>query len=238
MDPYELVASFYEAEYGRLEADIAYFARNGVEGSLLVLGCGTGRVSRALASQRRCVGLDRSAPMLEIASRLAPAAEFVQGDMRDFDLGPFDEIVIPNGGFNFLPTRADQARCMAACARALPVGGQLTLDMPMPDFQRIGEPHTHEKVAWEGVINDREARRTREVRRTPELQRLDLIDRYYVDGELVATSPLLLRQVMPAEAEWMLESAGFYVDAILGEYTGSHVRAGCPRVLVRAVKMA
>lgn len=231
-----LVAAVYEVEYGPLEGDVAWFARHSEGDRLLVLGCGTGRVARRLAEGRRKVtGLDLSPAMLAVARRKAPDLTWVAGDMRDFDLGRFDEIVIPNGGFAFLPTRADQASSLAACRRALKVGGALSIDLPMPDFGRWAQPHTPERTAWEGRIDDRPVRRTRESHRSLARQRLDLIDRYYVDDALATTSALRLRIMLPAELEWMLEASGFWVDRIVGDYANGPIRDGAPRILARAV---
>lgn len=236
-DVYAHIAAFYEAEFGRVETDIAYYARHGGPGPLLVLGCGTGRVGRVLGPTRPVTGLDRSEAMIALARQLAPEACYVLGDMRAFELGPFDEIVIPNGAFNFLATRADQHRCLSCCERSLSAGGALTIDMPMPDFRLLGTPTTPERRGWEGEVAGRAARRTREVRRYPTAQRLELIDRYYLDDALVATAPLRLRFVFPAEVEWMLEAVGFYVEALHGDYAGNPLREGSPRLLVRAVKL-
>lgn len=237
MDPYLRVAELYEAEYGALEADVAYFARRGRRGSLLVLGCGTGRVGRRLGSVRPVTGLDLSEAMLAVARQKAPDARYVQGDMRDFSLGTFEEIVTPNGGFNFLPRRADQHACLASCHRALPPEGELVLDLPMPSFALLGTPHTPEKVAWEGELGEHVVRRTREVHRQPVRQRLELVDRYYVDDALVATSPLVLRLVFPSELEWMLEAAGFGVESLHGDYSGGALKESSPRLIARAVRL-
>lgn len=236
-DVYAHIASFYEAEYGALEADVAYYARNGVPGPLLVLGCGTGRVGRVLGATRAVIGLDRSEAMLAIARARAPDGRYVLGDMCDFDLGSFAEIVVPNGAFCFLATRDQQTRCLECCYRALPEGAPLTLDLPMPTFRMLGVPHSPEHLAWEGRVEDVPARRTREVRRVPVAQRIELTDRFYVRNQLVATSPLVLRYVFPAEVEWMLESIGFYVEALHGDYAGSPLRETSPRLLVRAVRL-
>ncbi len=61
-------------------------------GRVLELGCGTGHKLIPIASDRRpCVGLDSSADMLAEAERKANergvAVEWVQGDMRAFDMG-------------------------------------------------------------------------------------------------------------------------------------------------------
>jgi len=231
------VATFYEAEYGRLETDIAFYARNGVPGPLLVLGCGTGRIGRILGPTRTVVGLDRSEPMLAIARAKAPESRYLLGDMQDFDLGSFSEIVVPNGAFNFLASRAAQHRCLACCHRALPEGAPLTIDMPMPTFALLGVRHSPESVAWEGSVEGRPARRTRETWRFPVAQRLELTDRYYVNEALAASSKLVLRLVFPAEIEWMLEAAGFYVESLLGDFSGGALTEASPRLLVRAIRM-
>jgi SAM-dependent methyltransferase len=117
-DPYRNTAELYEAEYGSLTSDIAYFARVGTAGRLLVLGCGTGRVSRGLGGTRPIVGLDRSAAMIAKARELDPLGEYSVGDMGDFDLGTFAEVIIPNASFNFLTTRHASALAPARFGRA------------------------------------------------------------------------------------------------------------------------
>ncbi|MDP2304991.1 MAG: class I SAM-dependent methyltransferase [Pseudomonadota bacterium] len=206
---------------------------------MLVLGCGTGRVSRLLQTDRDVTGLDQSAPMLERArarSRPGDRTRWVQGDIRTFDLGLFGEIVVPNGTFCFLHTREDQLTCLQACARALPVGAPLVLDLPAPDFAYFGVPHTPERLGWQGQVEGRAARRTREVWRRPLEARIDLLDRYFLDDTLVATSLLPLQLCLPREIEWMCEAGGFWVDAIHGDYSGGPLRDGCPRIIVRACR--
>ncbi len=232
-DPYAEIARFYDAEWDGVETDTAFYGRHGGAGPLLILGCGSGRVVRGLEGVRPVVGLDRSEPML-VAARGRSSSTYVQGDMCAFDVGRFAEIVIPNASFSFLLTRAEQAACLACCRRALLPDGSLWIDVPMPDFARQAESHTAEKPAWQGVIDGVPARRTREVFRWAEAQRLDLIDRYWREDALITTSTLALRLAYPAELEWMLEACGFYVDAMFGDHGAGPIRAGSPRIIVRA----
>ncbi len=233
-DPYAQIAAFYEEEFREAEVDARAFAAAAPRASTLVLGCGTGRVSRLLAQDRAVVGLDLSAPMLIAARERDPTTRYIAGDMRAFELGKFGVIVIPNASFSFLRTRGDQARCLAACAAAIDDGGELWIDVPMPDFSWWAEPHTPERPAWEGVIHGQPGRRTREVFRRAEQQQLDLHDRYYLGSTLKATSVLRLRMMLPGEIEWMLEANGWYAEDVWGDHGFGRVRPGCPRVLVRA----
>jgi len=236
IDPYEAIADFYDAEFAGASADAAYFARNAAGGPLLVLGCGTGRVSALLATTRPVTGLDLSEAMLARAATRGDGVRYVQGDMRTFDVGDFGEILIPNAAFCFLHTRADQLACLQACARALPSGAPLTIDVPAPDFALLGTPRTPERVAWEGTVRGRAGRRTREVTRRPLAGRLDLLDRYWLDGDHLATSLLPLLLYFPRELEWLCEAAGFWVDALVGDYAGGPLAEGCDRIVVRAYK--
>ncbi len=234
-DPYARIAAIYDVEFADAVADLAWYARNLDGGATLVLGCGTGRVAATLAGS--VTGVDRSEPMIAHARAVhGRRVRWVVGDMRAFDLGLFDQIVIPNASFAFLRTRADQAACLAACAAALRPGGRLVVDVPMPDVAWLHHAHTPEMPAWNGIVDGRPARRTREVRRYPVAQRLELTDRYFLDEEPLATSILVLRQTWPAEVEWMMEAAGMYVDRLIGDYADRPLHEGCPRLLVLAIK--
>ena len=239
VDPYADIAELYDVEFDDATADIAGYARRGAPGRLLVLGCGTGRVCRGLEGLRPVVGLDRSPDMLARARThpRAGSATYVLGDMSDFDLGRFDEIIIPNAGFAFLPDRRSQLTCLETIARALPSGAPLTLDLPFPDRRLLAEEHTPERLAWEGRVGEREVRRTREVFRDLAAQRLRLLDRFWEGGRLLATSELVLTWIFPREAEWLLEAGGFWLDAAWGDHTGNPLRSDADRLLLRAVRI-
>lgn len=236
VDPYAAIADFYDAEFEGATADAALFARIAAPGPLLVAGCGTGRVSSLLAADRRVTGLDRSEGMLARARARRDGVTYVQADLRDFTLGTFGEVLLPNAALCFLHGRADPLACLSACARSLAPGGALTLDLPAPDFGLYGVRHSPERVAWEGLVGGRTGRRTREVTRQAIFGRVDLLDRYWLDGEYVGSSLLALQLATPREIEWLCEVAGFWVDAMYGDYAGSPLRDGCPRIIVRAFR--
>ena len=235
VDPYALVASLYDAEFSGAAPDAAFFARSGESGRLLVLGCGTGRVSALLAQTRPVTGVDRSEPMLALARRKDPSSTYVHADITAHVAGAVGEVVVPNGTFGFLRTRAQRAACLLRARDALrESGGPLTIDLPFPDVRLLGVPHTPEALAWEGWLDGRPARRSREVFRRAATLEIDLVDRFHVDDILVATSTLPLRLSWPDELEWMLEACGFWVESMVGDYAGGPIRDGCPRLIARA----
>src|SRR3954452_4291057 len=86
-------------------------------GSVLELGCGTGNKLIPIASDGHpCVGLELSPDMLGEARRKADERgvelEWVQGDMREFDLGrTFDLVIIASNSLLHLHEAQDLVDC-------------------------------------------------------------------------------------------------------------------------------
>lgn len=112
--------SLYDAEYGGYQGDFNFFLSLVETGSVLELGCGTGRLTIPLAQKGlRVVGLDASQPMLTLASKKSQdfSIEWVQGDIRNFQLNEtFDLILMAGNTFQALLSEEDQLE-MLACAK-------------------------------------------------------------------------------------------------------------------------
>lgn len=75
----------YKAEAEALEKVIRKFKETDNR-KLLDVGCGTGNHINHLIDRFACTGLDLNNELLEVAREKVPEADFVQGDMKDFDL--------------------------------------------------------------------------------------------------------------------------------------------------------
>lgn len=126
---------------------------------VLDIACGTGIVAR-LARERvgpagQVVGVDTSAPMLGVARKVLPDAEFREGDAGALPLGPEEQFdaAICHQGFQFFP---DRPKALLEMRRALRPGGRLVLSTWRPDrelptllaLRRIAEVHV-------GPVDDR-----------------------------------------------------------------------------------
>jgi SAM-dependent methyltransferase len=107
-------------------------------GDVLELACGTGQLAVPIASTGLpTVGLDLSATMLAAARDRAAAAnvsvEFLQGDMRRFELGRmFPFIFVARNSLLHLTSTEDVLAAFAAVRRHLAPGGFFAFDIVNP----------------------------------------------------------------------------------------------------------
>lgn len=150
MTSYDGWADVYDSIYAYVREDIPFYVREAVRsgGTVLELGCGTGRVTLPVAqSGIDIVGLDNSEAMLERARTKASLLESEHGgmdlhigDMRDFSLGrTFPLVIIPFRGFLSLLSVEDQVRCLTGIREHLQPDGRLIFNIFVPDPQMLVE---------------------------------------------------------------------------------------------------
>jgi ubiquinone/menaquinone biosynthesis C-methylase UbiE len=230
-------APFYDWENARTlgRKDVPFWRRltSGSGGRVLELGCGTGRISIPLSRAGvSVVGIDRSAPMLAHAARRIRALaarrrghlRLVRGDIRALPFGShqFDIVLAAYGVLQSLTRERDLAATLASISRVIVPGGLLGVDL-VPDVPNWHEYRNRVQLSGraaggshltliESVQQDRARRLTtfeqryirRKRGRRPEEHRFTLTFR---------TIPVrgMVRR---------LESAGFRVERLLGDYQG------------------
>lgn len=128
-------------------------------GSVLELGSGTGHKLIPIAADGHpCVGLELSPDMLAEAQRKADErgvkVEWVQGDMRDFDLGrTFDLVLIAANSLLHLHEAGDLVSCFRSVRRHLAPGARFVFDVFNPSVQVLagadGVRRTREALAFQ-----------------------------------------------------------------------------------------
>ncbi len=97
--------------------------------TLLDVGCGTGAHLVHLRERYTCTGVDFSEEMLQIARRKLPQFEFIQGDMRSFDLGKqFDIVICLFSAIGYMQTVDDLRAAFTNLARHVAPGGMLFVE--------------------------------------------------------------------------------------------------------------
>jgi ubiquinone/menaquinone biosynthesis C-methylase UbiE len=227
-------APFYDWENARTlgRRDLPFWRRAArqIDGRVLELGCGTGRISLPLARAGvSLVGIDRSSAMLARAQRRSfrqrtgsPLA-LVRGDIRrlPFGAGEFSMVLAPYGVLQSLLRDRDLSATLDAVARVLAPGGVFGLDL-VPDVPNWKE-YRH-KIQLKGrAAGGSHLTLIESVRQEPR-RHLTTFEQCYVErrGRSVTRHrfDLTFRTLPIRTMTRKLEGAGFVIDAVLGDYRG------------------
>jgi SAM-dependent methyltransferase len=225
-------APFYDWENARTlgRRDVPFWRRvaAGANGTVLELGCGTGRIALPLARAGvSLVGVDRSEPMLARAaaraSRIARAVPFVRADIRSlpFKRGRFAMVLAPYGVLQSLIRDRDLRATLESVARVLRRGGTFGIDL-VPDVPNWREYEGRVQLVGRTRGGGR-LTLVESVRQDP-AHRLTTFDQRYVERRGGRTTEhafeLTFRTLSIPQMRRRLERAGFRVKTVLGDYRG------------------
>ncbi len=212
-----LVAEWYDRLLTTEGKDIEFYSERAgqVEGPMLELGCGTGRILLAIRRMGKDIeGLDVSGEMLAICreklAREGLSAMLYEQDCAEFSTGRrYDMIFVAGGSFHLIAELERVRSCLARVRSHLNPGGVFLLDVCRFDDESDG--------VWQ---DGRTATDGREEFRCRHLNRLDtknqvrtLTSKYevYVDGKLAKTEEdvMKLRWYEGDQLADLLREAGF-----------------------------
>lgn len=223
---------------------------------VLELGCGTGRITLALAEAGHHVtGLDISERMLERCNRKLAGLPTearervhpVKGDMTRFDLGEkFRLVIIPFRPMQHLLEAEQQMSCLESVRRHLwaegrrtgEKKGQLILDVFQTDAERMHDP-VHQKEALVTEYSMPDGRHVRIMERVAAFhraqQRNDVEMIFYVKDARGKEERLVfawtLRYFFRYEVEHLLARCGFRVCAVYGDFDRSPLVDASPEMI-------
>ena len=231
-NPFDQFARLYDWEHDSYQGDVDVhvgFARR-FGGPVLELACGSGRLLAPLAKSGFAVtGVDSSSTMLERARRrlsdLGLEATLVQQRLEDMNLDArFRTIILGLDSFGLLTRREDQLRALRAAKHHATHDARLILDLSNGNLRGSSEPG--EELLHDLTLPDPETGRpiTKFVLRRPHpADQLDELLLFYDEqderGYLRRSHvELKLRWFTRFELELLLQSAGWRVEEVYGNY--------------------
>lgn len=136
-------APLYAAVHQGQPGDVAFYRRVCAGGSeVLELGCGYGRVARALCDDGHSVtGVDLDRSLLEMGRKRAPRAQLLEADFRQLELGRrFDRILCPFNGLYCLTSEDDLLETLKRVRTHLRPDGLFAFDVYDADDFHAGAP--------------------------------------------------------------------------------------------------
>jgi ubiquinone/menaquinone biosynthesis C-methylase UbiE len=235
---YDLVMGAYASE------DSLKFYRRQVDRygePVLELACGSGRLTIPLANEGATItGMDISEEMLDLAklkaSKSGASIRFIQGDMRNFDLGEkFKFIFIPAQSLSHLHTREEIEDCFSSVQRHLATDGRFLLELfnssvkllaresgrryPINEYKDPGESHqvfVTTEVGYDAA------------------SQVNHIQWFFRDGGRQEEKVLALemRQFFPQEIDALLWYNDFLIEHKYGTYDEEEFSSNAPKQLI------
>jgi ubiquinone/menaquinone biosynthesis C-methylase UbiE len=246
--------AFYSSSGPNIAGDVAFYERvaREVDGPVLELACGTGRIALPFAKAGLHVtGVDRSEAMLTIARRklaALPASvqerlSLVNQDMSALNLGRrFSFVFVPFRSFQHLLTIDLQRKSLEAIRRHLEPTGRLALHLFDPRLDWLIDAHAA-LPGLSGTHPETARRYAGEVLRT-NFDHLNQIRRdlwRYAEigpsGEVLAEDAreMALRWTYRWELHHLLSLCGLAVEAEYSDFVGSAPAYGKELILVARV---
>jgi SAM-dependent methyltransferase len=217
-------------------------------GSVLEVGCGTGRVALQLAQEGiSVVGMDISPGMLTIARQKGQGlanVRWVEGDMLSFDLGEcFDLILIPGHSFQFMLTPEDQLACLSCVGQHLAPQGKLVLHINHDDLSWLGGLAEGRGTEFQLKGEYRQNSTKGSVRAwtawryeagTQTASAVDAWEFIGEDGKVAErkeSAPKYLHVIFPFEMKHLLARAGLEMEALYGDFFGHELQNTSPEMI-------
>lgn len=225
-----------------------------VNGPILEIGCGTGRVAIPLARTGHAVtSVDVSDGMLDRfreklkneADALRSRLTLVRADATELDLPQrdFAAVLLPFNTLPCIPDFAAQRNVLARAAAHARDGALLLIDLINPrKVDPAGDPTPRPFFSRRNIWNGRRYTRFAAAGPMDAEQRQELkgwYDELDDDGRVRRTSySILWRPLHRSEIELMLETAGFTVEAVDGDHRGGPFNAHSPKMFIHARRNA
>jgi SAM-dependent methyltransferase len=211
----------------------------GYGSSILEIGCGNGRIASRLANHGfRVSGIDCSRAMLEEARKNSAQVEWVEADVRNFDLGKkFQLITFPFDGLQHLLSLQDIESGLNCIKNHLNNNGRFVVDVTHAAPQYLTNILFENGRRVDSIFQDPAGRGTVVVTQTREYDAVNQILRlkkffYFPNSKEELFKEVAFRCYFPQELEVLLQSKGFEIERRFGDYQGNDFTSQSPKLIL------
>ena len=222
-------ASFYDASNAKRVDDIRFYRDFCLQkgGRVLEVCCGNGRVTIPLkAAGVDISGIDRSASMIDSAKQKAAKSgldvSFCKADLLHFQPSKLYNIVImPFHSLQYFYSLEDEVRAFSAITSCLEPAGYFVFDVFHPKIHRIAENEGKERLLRHFTLQNHRKGNIYESLHYDRINQV-LCAKWRVE-QLEETQWIELdsRCYFPMEMRWLLQSNGFSIEQVYGDFHGS-----------------
>ena len=223
----------YDSENQEFEPDGLFFLKlaQKLNGPVLEIGCGTGRVTIPLAQNHVDItGLDVVPAMIERAKQKAGKLpiQWITADARSFRLERSFRLIFETGSvFQHILTRPDQEAFLARVREHLEDEGRFVVSLMFPHLNNLTNVETEKEWFTYKNQNGQEVQVSGTECYDPIRQvMLETAYRRWTDDngqECLKVAPLSLRYIFPQEMEALLHYNGFRLLERFGNWDSSQV---------------
>ncbi|MGM9951662.1 MAG: class I SAM-dependent DNA methyltransferase, partial [Lysinibacillus sp.] len=218
----------YDALYNDYVEDLAYIeeAASGMNGPVIELACGTGRLAIPMAKRGyRVVGVDIHEGMLALARQKAEQAKldmaFHRQDCTELDLDMKAPLIYMTGNsFQHFLTNDSQNALFESVKRHLQPHGHFIFDTRNPILSELAEVYEHTTQKLDGSAAVRMERETEVYNPVTQILHCTTVIETVEEGELahVEKSSISLRYTYPQELLRLMEMHGFELVSLFGNW--------------------
>ena len=211
-----------------LDAKLIKKAASKINGSVLELASGTGRLTKCILELGlNYTGIDNSKTFIKAAiNKYADRAKFIFGDMRDFRLDKkFDFIFIGFNSFLHNLTTQDAKKCLNCINQHLNENGQFLISIYIPDNSFLYRNEKELSPVTPLFEYDGSKCRILEENKYDQESQVNSLTWYLEkDGEIMLNKYCYkMRMYYPHEMDLLLTKTGFNIQKKVGDYKGNRM---------------
>jgi ubiquinone/menaquinone biosynthesis C-methylase UbiE len=246
--------NFYARSSNDLDQDITYFVELAKQtgGPVIELGCGTGRISIAIAQEGiEVFGVEFSAEKLKLAKqkaedlKLSHRIKWVEASITNFQIPgkTCPLIIMPDRSFLQLINVRDQLSTLKSIRRHLDEGGLFSFHAFVPHMRKLMDmegKHTY-RGTYQSGTDEIEVYDFTELDTFNQIANITrYMEKFNSRGKSIerTKSKIRLRYIFPAELSHLLAVCGFKIENRYGSFYRAPFDANSEELIVEAVKIA